>query len=137
MAAASRSASSPHTKVVPALMASAVIGAFQLLVTWFILGNSEVLLKQLPLTIAALATAEAFSLLRVGGDGMASITGLRVAASITALGIVLFAFVAAIATSRGQDPIGQPPKLTEWAIALACVLLVSGADRYLSRRRHG
>lgn len=125
-----------HTSegLVPAIAAAALVGTFQLLVTWFIFGHEDVLLQQLPLTVAAIASAQSFSLLRMPADGSVDLRSVRIVGVAALATLVAFCFVAAVATSRGASPIGDPPDWTEWAITLSIVLTVFFTDGYARRR---
>lgn len=125
----------PRSALIPAGVAGAVIGIFQLLITWFILGNEDVLLRQIPLTVAAIATAEAFGIVHMVSDPSRVTLGLRVTLSAALLSLLTFCIVAAVATSRGKTPIGDPPALTEWIVTIITVLvafIAAGFARKLS-----
>ena len=119
--------------LVPALAAAIVVGLFQLLISWFILGNSEVLLRLLPVTISGIVTAEAFGLVRAARDEPTAIRVARAGLIVALVSLTAFSFITAIATSRGRDPIGQPPQLTEWVLTVVTTFLVSVVGGYVTR----
>jgi len=119
--------------LIPALVAAIVVGLFQLLISWFILGNSEVLYRLLPVTMSGILAAEAFGLVRAAEDEATAIKVARAGNLAVLVAVVAFSFVTAIATSRGRDPIGQPPQLTEWALTIVSGFLVFVAGAYVAR----
>jgi hypothetical protein len=122
-----------RTALIPALVATIVVGLFQLLISWFILGNSEILLRLLPVTISGILAAEAFGLVRAAQDEQTAITIARAGHIAALVALIGFSFVTAIATSRGHDPIGQPPPLTEWALTIVSAFLVFVMGGYITR----
>jgi hypothetical protein len=122
-----------RSALVPALAAAIVVGLFQLMISWFILGNSEVLLRLLPVTISGIVTAEAFGLVRAARDEPTSIRVARAGIIVALVSLTAFSFVTAIATSRGRAPIGQPPQLTEWVLTVVTAFLVSVVGGYVGR----
>jgi hypothetical protein len=122
-----------RSALVPALATAIVVGLFQLMISWFILGNSEVLLRLLPVTISGIVTAEAFGLVRAARDEPTSIRVARAGIIVALVSLTAFSFVTAIATSRGRAPIGQPPQLTEWVLTVVTAFLVSVVGGYVGR----
>jgi hypothetical protein len=124
-----------RTALIPALAAAVVVGLFQLLISWFVLGNAEVLLRLLPVTISGILTAEAFGLVRAARDEQAAVRVARAGLIAALVALVGFSFITGIATSRGQDPIGQPPQLTEWTLTIVCAFLIFAVGGYIARRQ--
>lgn len=108
--------------LVPVEAAAVVVASFQLLVAWFILGNDEVLLRLTPITLGAVVVGDLLTYIGSGTQD-AALWRRRLAHVAILAGIVGFLFLAAVGTSRGQDPIGQPPELTEWGLAVGVAIV--------------
>lgn len=118
----------------PSTLAALVVGWFQLLITWFILGSDDVLLRHLPVTVAAIGTAEALVLVRNALREEIGAGPVQTLMIVALLSLSTFCFIAAIATNRGREPIGNPPELMEWWLTIAVLVVVTFAGAYVSWR---
>lgn len=115
-------------------LAAGIVGYFQILITWYVLGNDEVLLRLTPVTVAAIFVAEAFSSVRAPGASDGGMRAFDLSGVTALLSLSAFCYVAALATSRGQDLLGNPPRITEWAVTLGIVVAVATVHGFISRR---
>lgn len=115
-------------------LAAGIVGYFQILITWYVLGNEEVLLRLAPVTVAAIFVAEAFAAIRVPHDSAGGMRSFQWSGVTALLSLSAFCYVAALATSRGQEPLGSPPRIMEWAVTIVIMFGLAAVHGFISRR---